>query len=244
MIMASLVKLLPGISAVDLAIYIKKEDTLIITDLHIGYEQKIRMRGLLIPFNQLKELIKRFENILKQLNKSRVKRIVVNGDLKHEFGTITNQEWHDIQKFIEFLQSNSDELVIIEGNHDVILEPITKKKEISIVEYLIINDVLLMHGNYIPEHLPKGINTIIIGHEHPAVSFRDRPSEKFKCFLIGKWNRRNLIVIPSFFLINPGTDITKENFISPFLKDIKNFQVFVVEDKIRNFGKVKDVMKL
>ncbi len=242
--MASLMKLLPGISAVDLAIYIRKEDTLIIADLHIGYEQKTRMRGLLIPFNQLKELIKRFENVLNLLKKDKVKRIVINGDLKHEFGSITSQEWNDIQKFIEFLQSKSEELVIIQGNHDVILEPITKKKEISILEYLIINDILVIHGNYIPEHLPKGINTIIIGHEHPAVSFKDRPSEKFKCFLLGKWNRKNLIVLPSFFLINPGTDITKENFISPFLKDIKNFEVFVVEEKIRKFGKVKDVMKL
>lgn len=242
--MALSMKLLAGIEAVDLAVYIRKEDTIIITDLHIGYEQKSRMRGILVPFNQLKELIKRFENILNQLKKDKVKRIVINGDLKHEFGTITSQEWKEIQKFIEFLQSRSEELIIIEGNHDIILEPITKKKEISLLEYLIINDILVIHGNYIPEHLPRGVKTIIIGHEHPAVSFKDRPSDKFKCFLVGKWNRKNLIVLPSFFLIKAGSDITQENFLSPFLKDIKNFEVFVIEDKVRKFGKLKDFVKL
>lgn len=236
-------KLLQGIEAVDLGAYVKKEDCFIIADVHIGYEQNMQDQGVLVPLNQLKMTINRFNGILKRLKKKKFKHIVVNGDLKHEFGKISRQEWKDVIKFIEYLESKCDELIIIEGNHDIILEPITKKKEINIVEYLILDNILVLHGNYVPEHLPK-VDTIIIGHEHPAVSFKSRPQEKYKCFLLGKWKRKHLIVLPSFFLPIPGTDITKENLLSPFLKNIKNFEVFVVEDKVRKFGKVKELERI
>jgi len=83
--------------------------------------------------------------------------------------------------------------------------------------------------------------TIIIAHEHPAVSLKeDMRIEKFKCFLKGKWKRKNLIVQPSFLQVTEGTDILKEKLLSPFLTNINNFEIFVIEDKVYRFGKVKN----
>ncbi|GAG34601.1 unnamed protein product, partial [marine sediment metagenome] len=66
--------------------------------------------------------------------------------------------------------------------------------------------------------------------------------ELVKCFLKGKYKRKELIVMPSFNLVSEGTDILKEELLSPFLhQNINNFDVYVVEDKVYGFGKVRDL---
>ncbi len=91
----------------------------------------------------------------------------------------------------------------------------------------------------------KDASTIIIGHEHPAISLIDGPRvEQFKCFLKGKFKGKNLIVQPSLNPIVEGNDITRDEILSPFLKGgIGNFDVFTVEDKVYDFGKLKNLVK-
>jgi len=40
---------------------------------------------------------------------------VVNGDLKHEFGQISRQEWNETQEFLEYLKANFDDIILIKG---------------------------------------------------------------------------------------------------------------------------------
>jgi putative SbcD/Mre11-related phosphoesterase len=96
------------------------------------------------------------------------------------------------------------------------------------------------------KELLKLCDTIIIGHEHPAVSLvSGSRTERYKCFLKGKFSRKDLIVTPSCNMLIEGTDILKEKLLSPILKnvDLKNFEAYIVEDKIYDFGKVKDLNK-
>ena len=65
--------------------------------------------------------------------------------------------------------------------------------------------------------------------------------ETFKCFIKGKWKGKEIIVTPSFSPIVQGTDILKEKLLSPFLKKVDDFDVFVAGDKIYEFGKVKNL---
>jgi metallophosphoesterase superfamily enzyme len=78
----------------------------------------------------------------------------------------------------------------------------------------------------------KGIKTIIIGHEHPAVSIHEGVrTELFKCFLKGKFKGRILIVQPSFNLVTEGTDVLKEELLSPFLQqELSDFECFIVAE--------------
>ena len=133
----------------------------------------------------------------------------------------------------------------MKGNHDNILGPIAEKRNVSVVENFIIGDILITHGHKIPEEkILKRCRTIIIGHEHPAVSLRDDArTEKFKCFLKGKFKDKELVVMPSFCLAAEGTDVLKDKLLSPFLKqDIRNFDVVIVADKKYNFGKLKNLL--
>ncbi len=221
-----------NINIVDLAL--KYRDILIIGDLHLGFEESLIKEGVLIPFSQFKKTIKKLEEIIK---KTKPDKIIINGDVKDDFGSITRQEWKETLDFIDFLK-NKAELIFIKGNHDTILEPIAKKKDIKVLERYDIDDITVIHGDKLFKDLKK---TVIISHEHPAISFKERRDEKYKCFLKGKYKKHNLIVLPSFNLLIQGSDILNEEFLSPYIKNINNFEVFVVQDKVYDFGKVKNI---
>ena len=164
---------------------------------------------------------------------------MINGDLKHEFGAISKQEWKETMRLIDYFERKG-KLILIKGNHDTILGPIADKKEIKVVDELFVDDILITHGHKIPERLG---DTIIIAHEHPAVNIRsDVRVEKYKCFLKGKYKRKTLIVQPSFNLLLEGTDVNSEDLLSPFLdQDLSNFEIFVVDKKVYDFGKLKNL---
>ena len=149
-----------NIEIVDLALYLKKENILIIADTHIGYEEALNKQGVLIPRFQFKGIIKRLEKIVK--NKL-FNKIIINGDIKHEFGTISEQEWRHTLRLLDFLAKYTDEIILIKGNHDTILGPIAKKRNVKVNYYFIIDDSLIIHGDKIPKKLPK-CKKIIIGH--------------------------------------------------------------------------------
>lgn len=234
-------QILKGIEIVDLGLYIKKYKILIIADIHIGYEEALNKQGILVPRFQFKEVLERLEKIV---TKVKPEIVIINGDIKHEFGAISDQEWRDTLKVLDFLAKHCEKIVLTKGNHDTILGPIAKKRKVEFVEAFRIDDIYITHGDKIPENIGFA-KTIIIGHEHPAVGLRKgQRVEQYKCFLLGKWKRKNLIVMPSFNLIVEGTDILQEKLLSPFLTKIKEFNVYIVEDKVYKFGKVKNLLKL
>ena len=225
-------KVLKNIELVDLAVRYK--DCLILGDLHLGFEESLRKEGILLPRSQFKKIISRLDKIV---DKTKPKKIIINGDIKDEFGRISDQEWSDILTFIDHY-SEKAELIFIKGNHDAILSIVAKKKNINVKERIEIDDISIIHGDKLFKDLKK---TIIMSHEHPAISFKERHDEKFKCFLVGKYKSHDLLVLPSFNPLIEGSDVTKEQFLSPYLKNIENFTIYVVQDKIYNFGKVKEI---
>ncbi|HLC62624.1 MAG TPA: metallophosphoesterase [Candidatus Nanoarchaeia archaeon] len=235
-------KILNNIKAIDLALYL--DSTLVISDVHIGYEEALNKQGVLVPRLQFGDMVKGVEKILAPLGK--VERIIINGDLKHEFGTISEQEWRNTLKFLDLLAKYCNEIILIKGNHDTILGPIARKRNVKIVDYYMIGKVLVTHGDKIPKKdILNQIDTIIIGHEHPAVSLKDDARvETFKCFLKGKYKGKNLIVLPSFNEVVRGTNIMRDRTLSPFLKqNLDDFEVFAVEDKVYDFGKLGKLRK-
>jgi len=236
--------MMQGIEIIDLGLLLKNEKILVLSDFHIGYEEALNKQGILVPKFQFKDIIKRLTKIFSRLKKDKIKKIIINGDIKHEFGTISEQEWRETLRLLDFLTKFCDEIILVKGNHDTIIGPIAKKKNVSVVDYYFAGDVLVTHGHKIPnKNILKKAKTIVIGHEHPAISLRENiRTEKFKCFLKGKYKGKSLVVMPSFCLVTEGTDILKEKLLSPFLdQDLKNFDVFVVADKVYDFGKLKNL---
>ena len=229
----------PKIEIIHAALWLSTEKILIINDLHIGYEEALHRKGILVPKFQLQEIIQEMKQILSQV---KPQKIIINGDLKHEFGTVLRQEWSEVLQFLDFCLQHCQEVLIIKGNHDPIIKPIAEKRGICVVTEYLVNDIIIVHGDKSIETKAK---RIIIGHEHPAITLREKSKwEKYKCFLKGKWKEKELIAVPSFNPLLEGTDVLKEELLSPFLENIKNFKVYVIsKGEVFGFGKVKDIAK-
>lgn len=236
-----------GIEIVGASLWFQKEKILLLSDLHIGYEEALQWKGILVPKSQLNEMTAAVEETLDKAKFEGIKpkKIIINGDLKHEFGSVLRQEWKEVLVFLDFLLENSKEVVIIKGNHDPLTKTITEKRGIKVVkEYSLrdhLIDTLIVHGDVL---IKTKANRIIIGHEHPAISLREGSKrEKYKCFLKGKWKRKELICMPCFNPLLEGTDVLKERLLSPFLEEIKKVEAYVInEGEVFYFGRIKSLL--
>lgn len=233
-----------GIEIMDLCLYLKKEKALVMADFHMGYEEALNKEGVLIPRLQYAETMKRLEKLLTGFE---IKNIIINGDLKHEFGTISETEWRHTLKLLDFLSEHCKKIILIKGNHDTILGPIAEKRGLEIKRNHVVGKTMILHGDKIPKGEKfDSMKRLIIGHEHPAVSLhKDGRLETYKCFLKGKWKDKELIVMPSFNLVTEGTNALREKMLSPFLKkSLDDFKVFIVSEGVYGFGTVKDIKNL
>jgi len=226
-----------GIEIKDLCLYLVKEKILIIADTHIGQEESLNKTGIMLPRFAFKDMKERLSKVLQDLE---INKIIINGDLKHEFGSISNTEWKQSLELIDILKKKCKEVILIKGNHDTILGPIAKSKRLIMYDFYKVGDILICHGDKI---INEDAKIIIIGHEHPAIGLRENERvETFKCFLRGKWKRKTLIVMPSFNFVTQGSDILREQVLSPYLEqNIRKFEVFIVGDKTYDFGRVGDL---
>lgn len=247
----------PGIEMIDLALYLRKHKTLVLADLHIGFEEALAKQGVLVPRFQYKDMIDRLEQVFARV---KPERVVLNGDLKHAFGAITKQEWKETLRLFDYLSRKCAEIIVVKGNHDPNIGPLVRQRSVRVVDELVLGDtvseadgarrgaqrvggIAIVHGDQIPKSRAP---IVLMGHEHPAVSLREKGRvEKFKCFLKGKFRKSVLLVQPSFNVCVEGSDVTKEDVLSPLITNIRDFEVFVVDDvrkKTLYFGKVKNLV--
>ncbi len=239
----------PGFEIHGLGLYIAPAKTFVISDLHLGYEEMLNKGGVMLPRFNFREIVDRLGLAflsLKVQGKA-IDRIVINGDLKHEFGGISEQEWKEVLGVLEFLQRHCREIILIRGNHDTVLGPIARFRGLQVLDeglYLPEQRTYLTHGMLVPDNPEfKRAKIVVIGNEHPAISIREGvKSELFKCFLAGKYKGKELIVIPSHNAVTIGSNVLREKPLSPFLKQpLGDFKVWVIEDKPYYFGKIRDL---
>ena len=233
-------KIANSIEIVGLGLYLRKEKMLVIADLHLGYEEMLNKQGIFIPRLNYEAIKNYLEKIFLRV---KPKIVVINGDLKHEFGEISRQEWREVLAILDFIEQNSEQIVLVKGNHDTILGPLAKKKGLSIVDefYVTSYNALILHGHKLSESEEfKKAETLIIAHEHAAIGLREAQRvELYKCFLKGTFEDKTLIVMPSMNQLAIGTDVLREQLLSPFLQqDLSDFECWIVEDRIYYFGKL------
>jgi len=236
-------ELFKGARIIGLTLFLEKEKTLIIGDVHIGYEEALNRQGVLIPRLQFKEQMAELARVFSIVAPETV---VLMGDLKHEFGGISDSEWHDTLQFLDFILARA-KVILLRGNHDKILGPLAKKRGLEIKDYACLGDYFFCHGDRLFDENPdfKKAKAVMIGHEHPAIGIRDGARlEKYKCFLSGSYRWKKLIVLPSFTFLTEGTDVLQEALLSPFIRKIDDFSAIVVSDKAYDFGKIKNLRRL
>ncbi|MEM3173627.1 MAG: metallophosphoesterase [Candidatus Bathyarchaeia archaeon] len=146
------------------------EKTLVISDVHLGWEASLSEEGIHIP-SQTGKLIRRLERII-SLEKPDC--LIVLGDVKHTIEKIEIEEWRDVPFFFEKIREKVSCIKIVPGNHDGNIEVLLPEGvEVAPQQGVMIGSVGLFHGHAWPEIKMLGCETLVIGHIHPTVAFRD-----------------------------------------------------------------------
>jgi len=230
----------PELSLIDLAAALPERRTLALADVHLGFEEALHRDGTLVPRGHLATVQGRLQAIADALGVCRErpwKRVLVNGDLRHQFGPFTSGEWTHIRGLLGQLTDLAEHVVLVQGNHDGNLDVLTGQFDNLRVETTYqIGPTLFLHGDAEPAELPPEVETLVIGHDHPAVRLRDPVTgrmELFKCFLRGRYHDRGLVVMPSFNPWTAGSDLTQERPLSPILNavDLEAMAVYLISDE-------------
>ena len=182
-------------------LFFPEKGILAVGDLHLGYEYQLQQSGVLIPEQQIKEIMEELKIIFSEIKERnfKLKKIIFIGDIKHSF----SYEWKEKNYFNEvmnFLKNyvKDKDIILIKGNHDTIDYSFSDRLQ----DYYIEDELAFCHGHKLfLEVLDKKIKTIVIGHLHPSIILSDKQNikrEKYKCFLIGKFKSKNIIIILQF----------------------------------------------
>jgi putative SbcD/Mre11-related phosphoesterase len=235
---------------VDKAVFFPEEKILVIADLHLGYEENL---NIALPRSQFREIIDNLDKIFDYLDKSKekIKEVVILGDLKHSFSENIDQEWGEIRRLFDFLKEKAGKIVLIRGNHDNYLASIASRYEIEVRDYYIKGDKAFIHGDKkILEIEDKKIKLWILGHFHPAIRLEEKAKrEIYKCFLKGGYKDKEIVILPSFFPLVEGQDVSKYDIEDTHLAynfNLKEFSVYVPvsPEEILEFGLASRVGKL
>jgi putative SbcD/Mre11-related phosphoesterase len=218
-------------------IYLEESSTLIMADLHLGFEEAAS-RGLhyslrktsgyyaiFLPRVQLKRALEMLKRVLEGI---KVKRVVINGDLKHAFDRLLKQEREETIELVKFLRERGvEEILVIRGNHDNFIKPVLRKLDVGFVNSLstIVEGrrLLVTHGH--EEVDISGHDVVIIGHEHP--SLRCFEVYRLPCFLkIPLGEERILIVMPATGPYHPGVLVNPnpEEYLSPLIRRLNTLK--------------------
>jgi hypothetical protein len=203
------------------AVYLSELDAIVVADLHLGYEGIMAEQGIFIPKVQFEQEMRIFKSILE---KQKAEKVIVCGDVKHEFSETSYHEFIEVTRLFEFLREYFRKVIVLKGNHDNYLIRVTKRHGAELHEELELNGFYFFHGHRMPSALDESkASFIVMAHEHPAIALFDEigTKEKVNCFLYGNVQRRNLLVLPALSTLAAGSEINAipgENLLSPFLK--------------------------
>ena len=230
------------------SLFFEKERIVVFGDLHLGYEENLRLHGLEIHINKFKEMKEEVKNTLKFIKTTlgKIEKIIFLGDVKHSFGFIAYEKKYinELIKISKDYLENENRIIFIRGNHE------KNEKNEKFLDFYVEKDIVFIHGNKeFLEMYDKKINLVIMGHVHPTIILKDKmkiKGEKYKCFLTGRHIGKDFIVVPSFLSITEGISSTEfsdeeRDFSVIPTKELKNFEVFVCQElgeKALDFGKL------
>jgi putative SbcD/Mre11-related phosphoesterase len=203
------------------ALFIEKENMLIVSDLHLGLEDEQESKGIHIPTSIFPKIVNSVLTPVKDLG---CNEVVILGDFKHEFGKPSEAEWYSVKKMIRSIREIGAEPSIVRGNHDNYIILILKEMNVKLSQpSLSINGFTLLHGHLELGEKEEKAKHIIMGHEHPSIAIKDDLGVKhrFKAFLNGEVGERTITVLPSTSPLACGSDINEtlqKDLLSPILQ--------------------------
>lgn len=166
------------------AVYWKRKNILILSDLHLGKSAHFRKNGISLPVQTSWNDLQRLKHLMLHYQP---KQVIIVGDLVH---ADANNEVFEFKKFT-FLFPET-EFILIKGNHDRLSPERLKSIGIHQIHHHLEYDGITF------SHQPIYLNhqKCITGHIHPGVRIQ-MPAKgflKLPCF----WVSESMITLPAF----------------------------------------------
>ncbi len=146
-----------------------RERTLVLADIHLGYEAGLRRRGVVVP-SQTRGLLDR---LLAAVERERPDRLVVLGDVKHTVPGASGQERAELPGFFRELRERVP-VEVVPGNHDGRLADLLGNGvPVAPMTGQVVDGVAYMHGHTWPTPSILRSRVLVLGHDHLVVELRD-----------------------------------------------------------------------
>ena len=199
--------------------------SLVIAELHIGYEQKL-FPNTDVFFTD--KLISRVKALLAETHAS---RLIINGDVKHSTSASTPEEQRELAKFFGEITKLQIPITVIKGNHDGGIERFVHEAEIVDAGGMLLGGIGIFHGNSWPSpEICEKAKILVLAHTHPAVELG---GEREQCWLVGRlgekakskfrnWRTIKVIVMPAFSSLVGGAAVNRASgaqLLGPLFKN-------------------------
>ena len=200
--------------------------TLVLGDLHLGYEYELAKSGILIP-NQTERTLSRIKNIVADYN---VKRVILLGDVKHEVTGLSIQEYKDLPNFFDKL-SEIVEVILVKGNHDGKIEDMLHGIKVYGAHGFSERGVHYCHGNVIG--FKKTDKVVITSHIHPIIKFYSGSSIMYeRCWVIIEKEPRQ-IILPAFNDLVGGMAVNSDEFVNSV--DAERTKIYLLDGTLLGY---------
>ncbi len=205
-----------------------------IADLHVGYELAAKENGLHIP-NMLPRYRERISSIAEL---SKAHELYIVGDLKNSIITPPIEESQELLQLISFMKEKFT-VTLIPGNHDALIDKILGND----IKYgpstgLVLEEsgkkISLLHGHASPSRMAMESDVVVMAHFHFFIKY---DGSKFPVWLIGKFGKKTLILMPPFNDLLPGFAIKDFSMKIPYFNlSVSDLEAVTLEGY--NLGKV------
>ncbi len=207
-----------------------EKKNLIVTDIHIGFENNMTSNEIHIGKNSpVNESIQELTDII---DSEKPDSVILLGDVKSSVKTITKNEWDDVPLFFKKIREKCD-VTLVPGNHDANIQRLVPDN-ISMISStgMVQDNILLTHGHTMPSKNFSHIDKIIMGHIHPVFFQEDSIMNGQRVWVSIKTEKENIFpnqtgdieitIMPSFNKYFYATHRKQyKKSISPIINKIK-----------------------
>lgn len=198
--------------------------TYIVSDLHIGYHTRVDSMKV---EDETNEIYERIDNVVGSKN---IDRIILNGDIFHEFGEPNESSLRAYNRLVSYIKNKDVDVVPIEGNHDTDSVSTVEKTRKKVELVYNSNRYLVTHGHKrVTEEKP--IDCYILGHIHPVYRIR---GIEWPIYLYGSNEQsKKVFITPCFSSHQDGVLISSNTNLDidfPYVSDFSSMRPAVYNE--------------
>lgn len=184
------------------AALVSSTSTMVVADLHLGCEAVLEQEGVSIPRLQIRTIERYLVDIIRSVGPS---KLVVAGDLKHNFSRNLTQEWQEVSRFVRGI-TRLVPIEVVKGNHDNFLAPMLREFDVPFAMEAEAGGFRICHGH----RGPRSPEPTIMGHIHPSIGLKDGVGARIKdrCYLYDE--KAKMLILPALSLVAGGLDVVEQ----------------------------------